>query len=232
MLSSPDRARIVELLAQLVAFDTANPPGRERPAAEFLVTALRSAGCEATAIDLAPGRTNAVGRIDNGPGPVFAFNSHIDTVPAGEGWSRDPFRLTAADGRLYGRGACDAKGSIAAMTEAVRLLGAERGRWQGTLIAAFVADEETTSIGARGFVSSGIRVDQRTHLEPHHERTQRRAAAGAARRPHHRPFEPAPMRPRSTATSRSASSAAAEAGRASPPAGGPVVPTRRDRPGW
>ncbi|MCS6067423.1 M20/M25/M40 family metallo-hydrolase [Klebsiella variicola subsp. variicola] len=47
--------------------------------------------------------------MNNGPGPCFAFNTHLDTVPAGSGWASDPFTLTERDGRLYGRGACDAK---------------------------------------------------------------------------------------------------------------------------
>src|SRR6202020_1718490 len=46
------------------------------------------------------GRANVVGRIDNGDGPCFAFNSHIDTVPVGGGWTSDAFRLTERDGKL------------------------------------------------------------------------------------------------------------------------------------
>jgi acetylornithine deacetylase/succinyl-diaminopimelate desuccinylase len=56
-----------------------------------------------------------VARLDNGSGPTLAFNSHLDVVPAGRGSSGDPFDLVERDGRLYGRGACDAKGSILAM---------------------------------------------------------------------------------------------------------------------
>ncbi|MDH3690221.1 MAG: M20/M25/M40 family metallo-hydrolase [Gammaproteobacteria bacterium] len=56
------------------------------------------------------GRANVVGCFRNVPGPVFAFNSHIDVVPAGEGWTRDPFRLAEEHNRLDGRGSCDAKG--------------------------------------------------------------------------------------------------------------------------
>ncbi len=50
----------------------------------------------------------------------------MDTVPAGGGWTSDPFRLTERDGKLFGRGACDAKGSVVAMVEAGRLLASQR----------------------------------------------------------------------------------------------------------
>ena len=82
-------------------------------------------------------------------GPCFAFNSHMDTVPVGGGWTSDPFRLTERDGKLFGRGACDAKGPIVAMAEAGRLLASQRDHWRGTLIMMFVADEEINGGGSR-----------------------------------------------------------------------------------
>jgi acetylornithine deacetylase/succinyl-diaminopimelate desuccinylase-like protein len=66
----------------------------------------------------------------------------MDTVPVGGGWTSDAFRLTERDGRLFARGACDAKGAITAMVEAGRLLPARRDAWRGTLLLTFVADEE------------------------------------------------------------------------------------------
>jgi succinyl-diaminopimelate desuccinylase len=73
----------------------------------------------------------------------------MDTVPVGGGWTSDPFRLTERDGKLFGRGACDAKGPIVAMAEAGRLLGMQRNHWRGTLIMMFVADEEINGGGSR-----------------------------------------------------------------------------------
>jgi acetylornithine deacetylase/succinyl-diaminopimelate desuccinylase-like protein len=145
-MSAPDEARLVGLLDRLVAFDTQNPPGQEAAAAAVLVEELRGFGMEAELRTIAPGRANAVGVLRNGAGPAIAFNSHIDTVPVGTGWSGDPLRLRAKDGRLYGR---DAKGSIAAMAEACRLLALSRDAWSGTLVATFVADEEVTATGSR-----------------------------------------------------------------------------------
>lgn len=149
MNGAPDPGRLVGLLARLVALDTQNPPGQEAAAAELLAAELRSCGFAAEVHSVGAGRANVVARFANGAGPTFAFNSHLDTVPVGTGWSSDPFRLVERDGRLYGRGACDAKGQISAMAEAGRMLVAERNSWRGTLVLAFVADEEINSIGAK-----------------------------------------------------------------------------------
>jgi acetylornithine deacetylase/succinyl-diaminopimelate desuccinylase len=146
---APDVARLVGLLERLVAVDTQNPPGQEVEAAALLASELEAIGFSTEVRPVAEGRTNVVGRIDNGAGPCFAFNSHMDTVPAGGGWTSDPFRLTERDGKLFGRGACDAKGPIAAMAEAGRLLAAQRNSWRGTLVLMFVADEEIDGGGSR-----------------------------------------------------------------------------------
>ena len=53
-------------------------------------------GCRAETLDLGEGRANVVGVFENGPGPSFAFNTHIDVVPAGDGWNGDPFTLREA----------------------------------------------------------------------------------------------------------------------------------------
>jgi acetylornithine deacetylase/succinyl-diaminopimelate desuccinylase len=100
-----------------------------------------------------------VARRDNGPGPCFAFNSHIDTVPVGTGWTADPFRLTPRGDKLHARGACDAKGSITAMVEAGRLLLAEPASWRGTLLLTFVADEEIGGAGSQAVVAGGPPID-------------------------------------------------------------------------
>ena len=100
--------------------------GRPRPPRSLRPSSKPSAS-RPRFVPLADGRANVVGRIDNGDGPCFAFNSHMDTVPVGGGWTSDPFRLTERDGKLFGRGACDAKGPIVAMAEAGRLLAVAAG---------------------------------------------------------------------------------------------------------
>src|SRR5271166_4242174 len=142
-----DVARLAHILERLVAIDTQNPPGREADAAALLASELDDIGFATELRPVAEGRANVVARIDNGAGPRFAFNSHMDTVPVGGGWNSDPLRLTERDGRLVARGACDAKGSITAMVEAGRLLASQRDLWRGTLVLMFVADEEIDGSG-------------------------------------------------------------------------------------
>jgi succinyl-diaminopimelate desuccinylase len=157
--TEPDVGRLVGLLERLVAIDTQNPPGREAEAAALLASELDSLGFVTEIRPLAQDRANVVARLDNGAGPCFAFNSHMDTVPAGAGWRTDPFRLTERDGRLFARGACDAKGPIAAMVEAGRLLATQRDLWRGTLVVALVADEEIDGGGSRALVKQEPKAD-------------------------------------------------------------------------
>lgn len=155
----PKESRMLQLLETLVGFDTQNPPGYEVEAAQFLETKLRDMGLDTSLSEFKPGRANVIATLHNGPGPVFAFNSHIDVVPAGDGWTSDPFVLRARGDNLYGRGSCDAKGPIVGMLEAIRDLAADRAAWSGTLLAIFVADEEVASEGARTFVRGKPDVD-------------------------------------------------------------------------
>jgi len=166
MSLSPDVARMKRELADLVAIDTQNPPGHELLAAQFLRGVLITDGFEVALQEYKPGRLNVVARLDNGAGPVFAFNTHMDVVPVGDGWSSDPLMLKEADGRLYGRGACDCKGPLAAMLEAMRMLAAERAAWSGTLLGVFVADEEIASEGAKFYAGTAPKIDAAVVGEP------------------------------------------------------------------
>lgn len=157
---------VADLLARLVAFDTQNPPGREVDCAHFIGEQLACLGFSVTYDDIDRGRCNVVAALDNGSGPAFAFNTHIDVVPAGDGWSGDAFRLREAEGRLYGRGACDAKGSLAAMIAAGGRLAAARETWLGRLLLVFVADEEAASLGAKRYAANKPRIDYAVIGEP------------------------------------------------------------------
>jgi succinyl-diaminopimelate desuccinylase len=156
---APDVARLAHLLERLVAIDTQNPPGREVEAGAFLASELDAIGFATEVRPLADRRANVTGRINNGDGPCFALNSHMDTVPVGGGWTSDLFRLTELDSKLFGRGACDAKGPIVAMVEAGRLLASQRDLWRGTLVLMFVVDEEINGGGSRALAKQQPRPD-------------------------------------------------------------------------
>jgi acetylornithine deacetylase/succinyl-diaminopimelate desuccinylase family protein len=150
---------VADTLARLIGVDTQNPGPGEARCVPLVAERLAAIGAEVSIDGFAPDRPNVIGRIANGPGPVFAFNTHMDVVPAGEGWSGDAFSLRERDGNLIGRGACDAKGSLAAMLHAMAALAADRGSWSGTLMGVFVADEEVSSRGAKHLAASRPRID-------------------------------------------------------------------------
>src|SRR5216683_8085253 len=166
MSLSPDVTRMKRELAELVAIDTQNPPGHEARAAQFLRGLLMTDGFEIALQEYKPTRINVVARLENGGGPTFAFNTHMDVVPVGDGWSSDPFVLREADGRLYGRGTCDCKGPLIAMVEAMRMLAADRTSWSGTLLGVFVADEEIASEGAKFYAATRPKIDAAVIGEP------------------------------------------------------------------
>lgn len=159
-------AATVDLLAKLVAADSQNPPGDERACAALVASELEAIGCVVERQEYAPSRINVIGRIENGPGPVFCFNTHLDVVPVGDGWRADPLVLREEGGRLIGRGACDCKGPLAAMIGAIAELAAARETWSGTLLGVFVADEEVASRGARHYAAQRPKIDYVVVGEP------------------------------------------------------------------
>lgn len=151
-------ADTVALLERLVAVDSTNPGGDESGAAGVLADVLRAVGASVEIEEYAPGHVNLVAEVRFGDGPRVMFNSHLDVVPAGSGWSSDPFVPVVRDGRLYGRGAADAKGSLAAMAGAFVDIVHAGATARGTLVFTAVGDEEVGSTGARTLVDT-LRAD-------------------------------------------------------------------------
>jgi acetylornithine deacetylase/succinyl-diaminopimelate desuccinylase family protein len=161
-----DPDRLTTLLAELVSANSANPPGREAAVVAVLVGHLERHGLQATVVEVLPGRSNVSVAIGTGEGPVLLLNAHTDTMPAGEEWSRDPFEAHVQDGELFGLGACDAKGGLAAMVEAVIVL-ADRGpHLRGRVILDAVIDEEGAAAGTRAAVAAGRQADWAIVAEP------------------------------------------------------------------
>ncbi|MBV9213513.1 MAG: M20/M25/M40 family metallo-hydrolase [Actinobacteria bacterium] len=137
--------RTVDLLRRLIQFDTVNPPGREEAAQRHLAELLSGAGFECELLAAAPGRPNLIARL-RGPsdGPSLCYLGHVDTVLADAGdWSVDPWSAELRDGFVYGRGAIDMKGQVAAEIAAVTALADEGWRPEsGELLVVVTADEE------------------------------------------------------------------------------------------
>ena len=153
----PDRVR--ERLTDLVRIDSQNPPGREREAAEHVAEICQAMGLEVSTHEAVEGRPSVVARMEIGDGPVVGYCSHIDTVPVGprSAWEREPLGAEVEDGKLWGRGACDAKGPIVAALEAVEMLRGAEADLAGTLELELVCDEETMGLkGAGHLVAEGI----------------------------------------------------------------------------
>lgn len=166
MTHMPDTARMKRELAEIIAIRSENPPGGEGEVAVYVERLLKEEGFSVSLTEYKPGRFNVEAKLENGTGPVFAFNTHMDTVPAGDGWTSDAFTLREADGKLFGRGACDCKGPLIAMIEAMRMLAADRSTWSGTLLGVFVGDEEIASEGAKYYASTKPNIDFAVVGEP------------------------------------------------------------------
>ncbi|MBE0616463.1 MAG: M20/M25/M40 family metallo-hydrolase, partial [Proteobacteria bacterium] len=139
----------VELTRDLIRFNTVNPPGNERPCAEYLGGLLAASGFAVAYHEFAPNRTSLVARLGGTPGtPPLCLAGHLDTVPLGAApWSVDPFSGELRDGRVHGRGASDMKSGVAAVVRAALEL-APRLPGSPGLLLALVSGEETGCEGA------------------------------------------------------------------------------------
>jgi acetylornithine deacetylase len=160
---------VLQLARDLIAIPSVNPslvPGApgERDTAEYVAARLRLIGMDVEMHDALPGRPNVVGIADGrAPGPTLMFCGHLDTVGV-EGMD-GPFDPVEREGRLYGRGAQDMKGGIAAMIHAAESVLHGNGLSCGRLIVATVADEEYASAGAEALVAR-LHADAAVITEP------------------------------------------------------------------
>src|SRR6266516_3560940 len=138
------KEEVTGLLQELIRVDTTNPPGNETAAAELLRSYLEENGAEVELYARVPERANLVARIrGRGDGPTLLFLSHTDVVLADAAeWSTDPFGGELRDGEVWGRGALDMKGQVAASAVAIASLAREDFEPAGDLIFAATADEE------------------------------------------------------------------------------------------
>jgi succinyl-diaminopimelate desuccinylase len=148
---------LVSLTVDLVRFPTINPPGEAyTPCAEYIGERLRRSGFETEFVrgEGAPGdsdrypRTNVIARFDGRtPGRTVHFNSHIDVVEAGAGWTVEPFAGVVKDGKVWGRGTCDMKGGLAASIVAAEAFLAVYPDFPGAIEISGTVDEESGGFG-------------------------------------------------------------------------------------
>lgn len=164
-----DREYVQCTLKDLVRINSINPrlaaDGKgEVEIANYIVKSLQKIGLKVHKLVHAPGRESVVGVLaGSGTGKSLMLNAHIDTVDV-EGMS-EPFSAEIKDGKLYGRGAYDMKGSAAACMAAAKSVLDSGVRLAGDLVIALVADEEYESIGTQG-VMREYRTDAAIVTEP------------------------------------------------------------------
>jgi len=152
-----DRKYALETLGRLVRINSINPtlvPGApgEKEIATFIAESLRACGLAAEILEPAPGRTSVLGRLSgSGGGRSLMLNAHSDTVDVAG--MAEPFSGATRDGKLYGRGAYDMKGSLAACMAAAKALRDSGTRLRGDLLVAAVADEEYASLGTSDMIA-------------------------------------------------------------------------------
>ncbi len=151
---------MVELAAALIR--APSPSGAEGPAARVLLAAFEAHGFDEAYLDEVG---NAIGIMRRGPGPTLMLNGHLDTVPVGDlsRWPHPPLAGVVAEGRLWGRGACDMKGALASMVFAAS--DAAASGFSGTLIVSGVVQEEVGGAGARHLAKT-LRYDAVVLGEP------------------------------------------------------------------
>ena len=161
---------IAALTAELIRFPTVNPPGEAYvPCVEhigkrlagrgFTVEYVRAEGATGDT-DRYP-RLNVVARLEGrSPGPTVHFNGHIDVVEAGHGWTVDPYAGVVKDGRVYGRGACDMKGGLAAAIVAAETYADVVPDFPGAIEISGTVDEESGGFGGVAYLA------QKGYLSP------------------------------------------------------------------
>jgi acetylornithine deacetylase len=184
------REDLVALASSLIAFDTTarnagDPPRREVELQEHLAIRMRAFGAEVELFEpdgaalegkpLVPpgldfnGRPQLVAtKRGSGDGRSLLLNGHIDAVSVEPraAWTSDPFAAEVRNGNLYGRGACDMKGGIAAMVLAVETLFTLGVRLAGDIVIATNTDEESSGAGAAALVQHGLTADAGIVTEP------------------------------------------------------------------
>lgn len=164
---------VVEILSRLVACPSVNPmrsdvmaePFGEARLVALLSSMLTDLGADVQVSEIAPGRPNVVARfVGERDDRSLMFEAHSDTVQVAD-MDISPFEPVVRDGRLYGRGACDTKGPMAAMLAAIARTRGE-GKPPVTLYFASTCDEEVGATGAAGLMQSGFRPTMAVVAEP------------------------------------------------------------------
>jgi acetylornithine deacetylase/succinyl-diaminopimelate desuccinylase family protein len=135
-----------KILCDLISAKTVNPPGNEYLAAKIIKKRISKIGVKCKLHEKKKKRTNVIARVGYEKGKKILISTHLDVVPAGDGWDTDPFKPVIKDNILYGRGACDDKGQAAAILLVLDYLKSIEKQLQNQYVFVFAADEEKGSL--------------------------------------------------------------------------------------
>lgn len=152
--SKEKRENRLQLLTDMIRIDTTG--GKEAALAEMLAERLAAVGIDGRLESVESGRLNLVACLPGrNRGNKLVLNAHLDTVPVGAGWTKDPFGAEIADGKLFGRGSSDTKSSLAAMAMVMIEFAHEGIELEHDMVLLGTAGEEKDMAGARAFVATG-----------------------------------------------------------------------------
>ncbi|MEP9412647.1 MAG: M20 family metallopeptidase [Candidatus Brocadia sp.] len=160
-----EEKEIVDLTCKLINAKTENPPGNEILAVRIVEDFFQSLQIPYKIFEKAKSRANIVGYIgrkdEQQLAPTLLVACHLDVVPAGDDWKRNPFEAWIENGRIYGRGASDNKGQMASMMAVARFLKESESQLKGQFLLIGVADEERGStLGLEYLLNEcGIKAD-------------------------------------------------------------------------
>lgn len=178
VLERIDGNKIADLTSSLVKIPSVNPPGKEKDVAEYIASWFERRGFDVELVEAAEDRPNVMVTLADRPrgggdervGRSFILNGHMDVVPEGSGWTRDPFGGTIEGGRVYGRGSADMKGGLASMMVALEEIKKSNilESLGGSIVFTAVVDEEIGGpIGTSHLVrEKGLRGDFAVIGEP------------------------------------------------------------------
>jgi succinyl-diaminopimelate desuccinylase len=156
VLARVDEAELVALTRDLIRIPSVIKPGdpamTEAAVAAFVQHWLEKEGFEVEVQDVGPGRPNVLGRLgQRGAGPTLLLEGHTDVVTEGDprAWTYPPFAAELVDGRIYGRGAADMKGGLAAALIAAATIKRSGVPLRGSLVVGALVDEEGDMLGAK-----------------------------------------------------------------------------------
>lgn len=146
---------VIQVCQQLISIPSFNPPGNELEIATFALDYLKNAGLQTEIIEHTPQRASLMARLPgNGNKKPLLFSAHMDTVVVGaEQWVYPPYIGKLTEDKIWGRGAADMKGGMAAMLIAAKAVANMKTSLEGDLILAFSAGEEVNMLGAKTLVN-------------------------------------------------------------------------------